>query len=161
LLNRLADPDSGRVRFQGEDVRVLDPLALRRRVVLVPQLPAPVPGSVADNVRFGPRLVGRQVDVGRPLALAGLDGSFAGRDAARLSVGEQQRVMLARALALEPDVLLLDEPTAGLDEAAARAVEGALVGLDRLSIVVVTHDPGQARRLARRIVRIEDGRVLG
>jgi putative ABC transport system ATP-binding protein len=77
LLNRLADPDEGTVRFEGEDVRALDPLVLRRRAVLVPQLPAPVPGSVADNVAYGPALQGTGVDVRRPLELAGLDGAFA------------------------------------------------------------------------------------
>jgi putative ABC transport system ATP-binding protein len=161
LLNRLADPDEGVVRFRGREVRELDPLELRRRVVLVPQLPAPVPGSVADNVRYGPRLLGREVSVERPLMLAGLDSGFAARDAAKLSVGEQQRVMLARALALEPDVLLLDEPTAALDEDAKGAVEEALAGLAGISMIVVTHDRGQAERLARRIVRISEGRVVG
>ena len=68
LLNRLADPDEGVVRVHGTDVRELDPLELRRRVGLVPQLPAPVPGTVADNVQFGPRLEGREVDPeGRPI----------------------------------------------------------------------------------------------
>ena len=161
LLNRLADPDKGVVSFRGRAVRELDPLELRRRVVLVPQLPAPVPGSVADNVRYGPRLLGREVSVERPLVLAGLDASFAERDAAKLSVGEQQRVMLARALALEPEVLLLDEPTAALDEDAKGAVEEALAGLAGISMVVVTHERGQAERLARRIVRIREGRVVG
>ena len=159
LLNRLADPDEGVVRFHDTDVRELDPLDLRRRVGLVPQLPAPVPGTVADNVCFGPRLHGEEVDPERPLRLAGLDPSFAERDAARLSVGEQQRVMLARALALGPEVLLLDEPTASLDSAATRAVEDALGGLDGVSLVLVTHDPGQAERLAERTIELEGGRV--
>jgi putative ABC transport system ATP-binding protein len=159
LLNRLADPDAGSVRLQGTDVRELDPLELRRRVALVPQLPSPVPGSVADNVRFGPALRGGHVDVGEKLALAGLGPDFAGRDAERLSVGEQQRVMLARALALEPEVVLLDEPTASLDEGARERVEEALVGLSGQSLVLVTHDAAQAERLAGRIVRLEDGRV--
>ena len=159
LLNRLADPDAGTVRFDGTDVRELDPLALRRRVVLVPQLPAPVPGSVTENVRYGPRLLGRVVDVERPLELAGLDATYAEREAAQLSVGEQQRVMLARALALEPEVLLLDEPTAALDEAAKATVEAALKGLEGLSMVVVTHDRAQAERLATGIVELHEGRV--
>jgi putative ABC transport system ATP-binding protein len=128
-------------------------------VGLVPQLPAPVPGSVADNVCFGPRLHGRDVDPEGPLRLAGLDSSFLDRDAARLSVGEQQRVMLARALALEPEVLLLDEPTAALDEAAKAAVEDALRGLGGVSLVLVTHDRDQAERLAQRTVELEAGRV--
>jgi putative ABC transport system ATP-binding protein len=159
LLNRLADPDEGSVRFHGTDVRELDPLELRRRVGLVPQLPAPVPGTVADNVAFGPRLRGEEVDPEPPLRLAGLDRSFAERDALRLSVGEQQRVMLARALALEPEVLLLDEPTASLDSAATGAVEEALQGLHGVSLVLVTHDRGQAERLAERTMKLEAGRV--
>jgi putative ABC transport system ATP-binding protein len=162
LLNRLADPDGGSVRFRGDDVRELDPLDLRRRAVLVPQLPAPVPGTVADNVRYGPGLIGREVEPVRFLELAELDPSFAERDAERLSVGEQQRVMLARALALEPEVLLLDEPTAALDEAAKRGVERALDGLrgrSGLSLVLVTHERGQAERLAERVVELREGRL--
>jgi len=159
LLNRLADPDEGVVRFHGTDVRELDPLDLRRRVGLVPQLPAPVPGSVRENVCFGPRLNGDEVDPERPVRLAGLDSSFLERDASRLSVGEQQRVMLARALALEPEVLLLDEPTASLDSAATAAVEDALRNLQEVSLVLVTHDRGQAERLAGRTIELEAGRV--
>jgi putative ABC transport system ATP-binding protein len=164
LLNRLADPDSGAVRFRGDDVREIDPRALRRRACLVPQLPAPLPGTVADNVRYGPSLVGREVAPGRALELAGLSESYADRDATRLSVGEQQRVMLARALALEPEVLLLDEPTSALDEDTRAGVERTLADLgDRIgvSMVMVTHDRDQARRLADRIVELRDGRVVG
>jgi putative ABC transport system ATP-binding protein len=162
LLNRLADADEGEVLFRGDDVCSLDPLELRRRACLVPQLPAPVPGTVADNVRYGPRLHGRDGDPARPLELAGLDPGYAERDASRLSVGEQQRVMLARALALEPEVLLLDEPTSALDEEARDGVERTLLELEGragLSMVIVTHDREQAERLAKRIVRIHDGRV--
>jgi putative ABC transport system ATP-binding protein len=153
LLNRLADPEEGRVRFHGDDVRELDPLELRRRAVLVPQLPSPLPGSVADNVRWGPALRGDEVDALRPLELAGLDPSYADRDAARLSVGEQQRVMLARALALDPEVLLLDEPTAALDDRSKRGVEETLAAL-QCSTVLVTHERAQADRLARRVVEL-------
>ena len=164
LLNRLADPDAGTVRFHGDDVLELDPLELRRRAVLVPQVPAPLPGTVAENVRYGPGLLGREVDPERCRRMAGLDGGFAERDARRLSVGEQQRVMLARSLALEPEVLLLDEPTAALDEAAKEGVERTLAdlgGRSGLSLVVVTHEAAQAERLADRVVRLADGRVRG
>jgi putative ABC transport system ATP-binding protein len=164
LLNRLADPDAGEVRFRGRDVRSLDVLDLRRRACLVPQLPAPLPGSVSDNVRYGPSLAGREAKVEQALELAGLDAGYAGREAERLSVGEQQRVMLARTLALEPDVLLLDEPTSALDEDARAGVEGTLLDLrERLSmsLVVVTHDREQAGRLADRIVELRAGRVAG
>jgi putative ABC transport system ATP-binding protein len=162
LLNRLADPDEGSVRFHDEDVRSLDVLALRRRASLVPQLPAPLPGTVAENVRYGPGLRGQAVDVEGPLRMAGLDESYVDREAVRLSVGEQQRVMLARALALEPEVLLLDEPTSALDERAREGVERTLMDLSGtagLSMVVVTHDRGQAERLSRRIVELDEGRV--
>jgi putative ABC transport system ATP-binding protein len=162
LLNRLADPDSGRVLYEGRDVRERDPLELRREVSLVPQLPALIDGTVHDNVAYGPRLAGHSFDARSCLELAGLDPAFEGRDAAKMSVGEQQRVMLARALALDPRVLLLDEPTSALDQAARDAVEATLRGLrarTSISIVVVTHDMAQARRLANYVVRIEGGRA--
>jgi putative ABC transport system ATP-binding protein len=130
---------------------------LRRAVGLVPQLPAPLEGSVAENIRFGPRLAGREADVPRALTLAGLSDAFAEREAGRLSVGEQQRVMLARALALEPDVLLLDEPTSALDPEARDSVERTLLDLrERLSLsyVLVTHDHSQAARLADEVLEL-------
>src|SRR5919201_1177597 len=163
LLNRLADPQSGRVIYEGKDVRDYDPLALRREVSLVPQLPALIDGTVHDNVAYGPRLAGRSFNARSCLELAGLNPDFESRDSSKLSVGEQQRVMLARALALEPRVLLLDEPTSALDQAARDAVEGTLRRLrarTAISIVVVTHDIAQARRLADYVVRIDAGRVM-
>lgn len=163
LLDRLADPDSGRVLYEGTDVRERDPLALRREVCLVPQLPALIDGSVHDNVAYGARLAGRSFDARSCLELAGLDPGFEGRDASKLSVGEQQRVMLARALALEPRVLLLDEPTASLDEVARDAVESTLRGLHArtaIATVLVTHDMAQARRMADYVVRLDAGRVV-
>jgi putative ABC transport system ATP-binding protein len=155
LLNRLADATRGEVLFRGEDVRDGDPIALRRRVVLVPQLPAPLAETVADDVSYGPRLLGRTVDVARLLADAGLDPAYADRPTARLSVGEQQRVMLARALALDPEVLLLDEPTSALDEHARDAVERTIARLP-VSFVLVTHDAAQAQRLTDTVVRMEE-----
>jgi len=162
LLNRLSDPDSGRVFFKGNDVRELDVLELRRSAVLVPQLPAPLPGSVADNVGYGTALCAREADVPGSLERAGLDVSYADREAARLSVGEQQRVMLARALALEPEVLLLDEPTSALDETARDGVEQTLASLAAagVAMVLVTHDRGQAERVASGVVELREGRVV-
>ncbi len=162
LLNRLADPVGGEIRFRDRPLRELEVLALRREVALVPQLPALLEGSVADNVAFGSRLAGREPDTARALSLAGLDAGFAERGGAELSVGEQQRVMLARALALEPRVLLLDEPTAALDARTRAGIERTLGELRErldLSLVLVTHDPDQARRLGDRIVTVADGRV--
>jgi putative ABC transport system ATP-binding protein len=163
LLNRLADPLSGVVRYEGEDVRERDPLELRREVCLVPQLPALLEGTVEDNLRFAADLAGREPDVTRLLDLAGLGSSFASRDAGKLTVGEQQRAMLARALALEPRVLLLDEPTSALDEDARSAVEATLLHLRqrvKVSTVLVTHDLAQVRRMADWVVRLDEGRMV-
>jgi putative ABC transport system ATP-binding protein len=164
LLNRLADPDGGTISYRGRPLSTYDPLALRREVALVPQLPALLQGSVESNLAYAARLAGRELDVARCLRLAGLGPEFAGRDVAKLSVGEQQRAMLGRALAQEPEVLLLDEPTSALDHAARDAIEAALAELRReleISIVLVSHDPEQARRLGDWVVRLEAGRVAG
>jgi putative ABC transport system ATP-binding protein len=163
LLNRLAEPDRGEISYRGQPLDSYDPLALRRDVSLVPQLPALLEGSVESNLRYAAELAGEQLDAGRCLALAGLPAEFAARDVAKLSVGEQQRVMLARALAQKPEVLLLDEPTSALDHAARDAIEATLAQLRRelrISIVLVSHDPEQARRLSDWVVRLAAGRVV-
>jgi putative ABC transport system ATP-binding protein len=162
LLNRLADPDAGTIAYRDRPLAGYDPLALRREVSLVPQLPSLLEGTVASNLAYAAGLAGKDLDAGRCLGLAGLDPGFAGRDAAELSVGERQRAMLARALAQEPRVLLLDEPTSALDHDARDAVEATLAELRReldISLIVVSHDPEQARRLADRAVRLKAGRV--
>lgn len=163
LLNRLADPDSGTIAFRGRPLDEYEPLALRREVSLVPQLPALLEGTVESNLTYAAGLAGKELDAERCLRLAGLDPDFGGRDVAKLSVGEQQRAMLGRALAQEPAVLLLDEPTSALDHAARDAIEATLAELRRLleiSIVLVSHDPEQARRLGDWVVRLEQGRAI-
>jgi putative ABC transport system ATP-binding protein len=163
LLNRLADPDSGQVSYNDRPLAEYEPLALRREVSLVPQLPALAEGSVADNIDYAACLAGCEPDCSRSLRLSGLDGSFADRDVSRLSVGEQQRAMLARALAQNPRVLLLDEPTSALDEETRDAVELTLAHLRReieVSIVLVSHDPAQARRLGDWLLRLDSGRLV-
>ncbi len=157
LLNRLADPDRGEIAYRGRPLATYEPLALRREVALVPQLPALLEGTVESNLRYAAGLAGEELDAERTLGLAGLDPSFAGRDVAKLSVGEQQRAMLARALAQRPRVLLLDEPTSALDHAARDKIEAALAELRReleISIVLVSHDPDQARRLTEQIIEM-------
>jgi putative ABC transport system ATP-binding protein len=163
LLNRLVDPGAGTIAYRGRPLAEYDPLALRREVSLVPQLPALLDGTVESNLRFAAGLAGEEFDAGRCLRLAGLDPGFAERDVAKLSVGEQQRAMLARALSQKPDVLLLDEPTSALDRVARDAIEATLAELRReldISIVLVSHDPEQARRLGDWVVRLEEGRAV-
>jgi putative ABC transport system ATP-binding protein len=157
LLNRLADPGRGEITYRGRPLSTYEPLALRHEVALVPQLPALLEGTVESNLRYAADLAGEPLDVDETLRRAGLDPSFAARDVAKLSVGEQQRAMLARALAQRPDVLLLDEPTSALDHAARDAVEATLARLrseSNLSLVLVSHDPEQARRLGDRVVEM-------
>ncbi len=163
LLNRLADPDAGTIAYRGRPLDEYEPLALRREVSLVPQLPALLEGTVESNLAYAAGLAGKELDAERCLSLAGLDPDFAGREVAKLSVGEQQRAMLARALSQEPVVLLLDEPTSALDHPTRDAIEATLADLRReleISIVLVSHDPEQARRLGDWVVRLEQGRAI-
>jgi putative ABC transport system ATP-binding protein len=163
LLNRLADPDRGEISYRGRSLDSYEPLALRREVALVPQLPALLEGTLESNLRYAADLAGEPLALEETLGRAGLDPSFAERDVGRLSVGEQQRAMLARALAQRPAVLLLDEPTSALDHAARDRIEAALGELRReseLSIVLVSHDPEQALRLGDWVLRLEEGRAV-
>ncbi len=147
LLNRLDDPDAGAVLFAGRDVRHYDVLDLRRRVQVVGQVPVTFPGTVAANVGG---------DTAALLGRVGLSPALAAREADRLSVGEAQRMCLARSLALDPEVLALDEPTSALDTASKAGVEELIVGLARsgLTVVMVTHDPRHTE-LADHVVTVE------
>ena len=148
LLNRLDDPDSGVVLLDGEDVRSYDVIALRRRVQYVGQVPVTFPGSVADNLGGA--------DPSVLLDRVGLSPSIASREADRLSVGEAQRLCLARALALEPEVLVLDEPTSALDARSKAGVDALVASLaaDGLTVVMVSHDPRQASHLADHVLEV-------
>ncbi len=147
LLNRLDDPDGGEVLLDGRDVRSYDVLVLRRRVQYVGQVPVTFPGTVGDNV--GP-------EVETLLSRVGLAPSLAVREADRLSVGEAQRMCLARALARHPECLLLDEPTSALDTASKAGIEALIGSLadEGLTVVMVTHDPRQAAELADRTLTV-------
>jgi ABC-type multidrug transport system fused ATPase/permease subunit len=165
-LNRLAEPTSGSVRFDGRDIRSLDPRDLRQRAALVMQTPVLFEGTVRDNLRVRPAgtpgdfsdasLASAAVEVG--LATGLLD-----RDAATLSGGEKQRVTIARALLRDPQALLLDEPTSALDPPnAALVVEtvSRLRELRRLTIVAVTHQPELVRRLGGCLLYLVRGEVV-
>lgn len=164
LLNRLDEPSSGTFYVDGRDYREISPRALRRRLGMVMQTAFLFPGTVAENVRFGPRQHGETLDdeaIARLLEQVALPG-FARRNVANLSGGEAQRVAFARCLANSPDVLLLDEPTSALDDAAKREIESLvreIVVARRLTCLIVTHDTAQAARIAQRVMVIETGKL--
>ena len=163
-INRLVEPTAGEVYLDGEPTSAMSPLELRRRVGMVFQLPALFGATVEEATLYGARLAGRSADAGRLLEMAGLDASFKGKAPQSLSVGEQQRVSIARALALGPEVLLMDEPTSALDEAARRRIEDLVRELNAslgLTIVLVSHDLDQVERVADRVVLLAGGRSEG
>ncbi len=165
LINRLDEPTSGTVYVDGIDYRDIAPQALRRRMGMVMQEHNLFPGTVADNVRYGPALLGKTLSVEQVEALlkrVDLSG-YANRDAEKLSGGESQRVSVARTLADQPEVLLLDEPTAALDESTKHEVETVVFDLIRdksMTCIMVTHDLGQARRVADTVLALEQGRMV-
>src|SRR3954468_22654391 len=160
-LNRLIEPDAGSVLLDGQDVREIEPRALRRRVALLGQLPVMLPGSVRDNVAYAltalPESAARSA-----LAAAGLDAGFLERPASELSGGERARVALARALVRAPQALVLDEPTAALDLAMAATIGRTLRRLadDGLAVVLATHDLGFAEQVADRQLELRDGAAV-
>jgi ABC-type methionine transport system ATPase subunit len=163
-INRLIEPSSGEIYLDSEPTSGLDPLELRRRVGMVFQIPALFGDSVEEAVLYGARLAGTDANPGRLLGMVGLDASLAERDPQALSVGQQQRVSVARALALEPEVLLLDEPTSALDEAARRRIEDLVRDLNSrlgLTMVFVSHDLSQVERVSDRVVVLADGKSAG
>lgn len=167
LLNFLEPPTSGTILFHdvpfGPDNTM--PLALRRRVTMVFQRPVLLNRNVWANVAFGLRLRGngnaaRQVEA--VLEQVGLS-DLARQSARTLSGGEAQRVALARAMVIQPEVLLLDEPTANLDPHNVALIEETIRSLNTdqgTTVVLVTHNIFQARRLAHRVAFLLDGRLI-
>lgn len=164
MLNRLDEPTGGTILLDGQDTRQISPRELRQRVGMVMQRPYLFPGPVAENLAFGPRQRGRDLppqQIDSMLAGVGLEG-YASRDALTLSGGEAQRIAILRALANDPEVLLLDEPTSALDAAAREGVERvleSLIGARHLTCVWVTHSEEQARRMATHVLALAAGRV--
>lgn len=164
LLNRLDEPTSGTVYVEKTDYRQIAPTDLRRKLGMVNQRPYLFPGTVEQNLQFGPAQRGEslaQNSIEQLLARVGLKG-YAGRNIANLSGGEAQRVSVARTLANSPLVLLLDEPTSALDETSKLEVESTIQKIVRdqeLTCVLVTHDTAQAARLAGRALILEAGRI--
>ncbi len=158
--NRLEVPTEGVVRFRGEDLAQLDVLRLRRRVAMVFQRPTPFPGTCRDNLRVAePSL--NESQARELLERVRLGPEFLDRIATELSGGEAQRLCLARSLAVDPEVLLMDEVTSSVDPAGRRALEQLARSLadSGIPVVWVTHDLAQARRLADTTIVIVEGHI--
>lgn len=172
LLDRLDDPVSGEVQFDGRPINSYAIRALRRRVGFVFQTPTMFPGTVMDNLQAARSLGGTgsltaaassAPDAIGVLDAVGLSGAYAPRDATRLSGGEQQRVSLARTLMTSPEVLLLDEPTSALDPEVAEHLLATVARLSRergLAVIMVTHRLAEARAISTHMVMLEAGRVV-
>ena len=164
LLNRLDEPTAGTVYLEGTDYRQIAPREVRRKLGMVNQRPYLFPGTVEQNLQFGPLQRGELLSkdaVEELLSRVGLKG-YARRNVANLSGGEAQRVSVARTLANSPLILLLDEPTSALDETSKREVEASIQTVVRdqgLTCILVTHDTAQATRLAIRALVLQSGRV--
>ncbi len=160
LCNRLVVPSSGTIRFRGAPLLDLDPVQLRRRVGMVFQRPTPFAGTVLDNLRAAAPL--ERADAVTQLERVGLDPELLDRDALTLSGGEAQRMCVARTLATGCTVLLADEITSALDDAAARVLEQLALDLagSGTSVVWVTHDRAQCERIATHTLHLEGGRVV-
>lgn len=165
-LNRLWEPPCATVFLDGVDICDLDVLSLRRKVGMLFQLPALFEGTVADNIRYGPQLRGKKLsdsEVHKMLKLADLDISLSDRPGSELSVGQAQRVALARTLANEPEVLLLDEPTSALDPISTQNIEDVLVKLKNkqgMTIIMVSHSIKQIQRVADVVCLLVDGEIV-
>jgi putative ABC transport system ATP-binding protein len=165
LMNRLDEPTSGTVYLDRVDYKTIPPRDLRRRLGMVTQRPFLFPGTVAANLQFGPMQRGESLNretISGLMKQVGLPG-FDQREVANLSGGEQQRVSLARALANQPEMLLLDEPTSALDEDAKLGIEQLIRDLataTKRTFILVTHDREQARRICDRVGTMEHGRLI-
>jgi putative ABC transport system ATP-binding protein len=164
-LNRLVEPTAGTVRFEGRDIRSLDPRELRRRAALVMQTPVLFEGTVRDNLRLRPADAPGDFSDARleeGVVEVGLDPAVLDRDAATLSGGEKQRVTIARALLRNPQALLLDEPTSALDPPNVTRVVDTIARLREargLSLITVTHQPELVRRLGGGLLYLVGGQV--
>jgi osmoprotectant transport system ATP-binding protein len=170
MINRLEEHDTGEIRFAGAEIRSFRPETIRRRMGYAIQSIGLFPHwTVEDNIATVPRLLGwdaTRIDrrVTELLGLLGLDAArFRKAYPHQLSGGQQQRIGVARALAADPDVLLMDEPFGALDPIAREGLQGEIARIHRATgktIVFVTHDIDEALKLATRIVLIDKGRIV-
>lgn len=169
MINRLESHDSGTIRFAGEDIRQQPLLALRRRMGYAIQSIGLFPHwTVAQNIATVPQLLKwpkarTQARIDELMALLGLEPELRDRYPHQLSGGQQQRVGVARALAADPEVLLMDEPFGALDPVTRGALQQEMRRIHQLlgrTIVLVTHDIDEALRLADHLILMDNGEVV-
>ncbi len=163
-LNRLIEPDEGTITFDNKNITDYVPSNLRKNIVLVPQESVMFPGTVKENIGLALKIhnTHNKKQILNSLTDTGLSKRFLGKKAHQLSGGEKKRVSLARALALSPKMLLLDEPTAGIDPKNLDTVEQRIISFTKqrnLTVLWVTHDVEQAKRVSDRIANIKQGKV--
>lgn len=170
LINGLLQPDRGKVYVEGRDVSDTDLIALRRRIGYVIQNKGLFPHmTVEKNISYVPVISGRKNkeenhrQAVRLLKLVGLEESMAGRYPSELSGGQQQRVGIARALAADARILLMDEPFGALDEITKRALQDEILALQRklhITVLFITHDIREAMKLGDRVAVMEQGKII-
>ena len=167
MLNRMSSPDDGTILYKGTPITGIDPVQLRRQVVMLPQTPVMFDGTIRDNLLIGLEFAERE-PVGDDVLRRALEIMDLRKElddpAATLSGGEKQRVALGRILVMRPDAALLDEPSSALDEGTERAVIGRLANAARergVTLAMVTHSRPLAEAVADTLVQIDNGRVVG
>lgn len=172
-LNRLSEVTAGCCRvgtiyLDGHDIDGLDPMLLRRRVGMVFQKPNPFPMSIRENVLYGVKATRMSVDRAKTIEACLRRAAIwdevrdrLGESALALSLGQQQRVCIARALAIQPEVILMDEPAAALDPASTARVEETIAALrGEYTVVIVTHNMQQAHRISDRTAFMLNGDLV-
>jgi phosphate transport system ATP-binding protein len=172
-LNRLSELTPGckvrgRVLLDGENVLTMDPMLLRRRVGMVFQKPNPFPKSIKENVLYGIKAIKLKVDhdaiVKSSLEKAALWGELKGRlndSAFALSIGQQQRLCIARTLAISPEVILLDEPASSLDPVSTVALEASIMAMrGEYTQIIVTHNMNEAKKISDYVAFLYAGKLM-
>ncbi|MGV9199559.1 MAG: ABC transporter ATP-binding protein [Promethearchaeia archaeon] len=164
IINWLISPSKGTILFRGKEYTQFSPQQLRKRIGLVQQKPFLFSGTVKKNLLYGPQIWDLHYsneDLIKLLEKVALSAAYLERKVDKLSVGEQQRVSLARSLANNPEILLLDEPTSALDIVSEEIIEETLKSLrdESLKIIIVTHSLSQTKRLADQLLFLKDGRL--